>query len=224
MLNHARLRDVPGVVARAPPMRYNFIRISSGNPVASFADLPHTEPARAARFFLPAAIAIAIVIVAGFSVQLAMGRSSFSSPLLVHAHAVVFMGWVALYLLQNIFATTGSMTLHRRLGWIGAVWIAPMVMLGCMVTVAMVRRGHVPFFFQPAHFLIFDPLAVFTFAGLAASAILLRRQTEWHRRPDRHFCSAKSLISLEIAPTGEYFPDDGGLGKGGFHACRSQSR
>jgi len=202
----------------------HFIRISSGNPVASFADLPHTEPARADRFFLPAAIAMAIVIVAGFSVQLAMGRSSFSSPLLVHAHAVVFMGWVALYLLQNIFATTGSMTLHRRLGWIGAVWIAPMVMLGCMVTVAMVRRGHVPFFFQPAHFLIFDPLAVFTFAGLAASAILLRRQTEWHRRPDRHFCSAKSLISLEIAPTGEYFPDDGGLGKGGFHACRSQSR
>lgn len=160
--------------------------------MASLADLPHAQPAPGDRFFLRGAIAMAVVIVAGFSVQLATGRSSFSSPLLVHAHAVVFMGWLFLYLLQNIFAATGSMTLHRGLGWIGAVWIVPMVVLGCMVTVAMVRRGHVPFFFQPVHFLIFDPIAVLTFAGLAISAILLRRQTQWHRR--LHFCAMSVLL------------------------------
>ena len=43
-------------------------------------------------FFLGGAIAMTLVIVAGFSIQLAMGRSSFSAPPLVHAHAVVFMG------------------------------------------------------------------------------------------------------------------------------------
>jgi hypothetical protein len=28
------------------------------------------------------------------------------------------MGWVGIYLLQNIFVATGRMHLHRRLGWI----------------------------------------------------------------------------------------------------------
>jgi len=143
-------------------------------------------------FFVRAAIAMAMVIVAGFSVHLAMGRSTFASPLLVHAHAIVFMGWVVLYVLQNVFVARNRMALHRRLGWIGAGWIVPMLVLGCMVTVAMVRRGEVPFFFRPLHFLVFDPVALFAFAGLMTSAILLRRQTQWHRR--LHFCGMAMLL------------------------------
>ena len=144
------------------------------------------------RFFLNGAFAMTVVIVAGFSVQLAMGRSTFSSPPLVHAHAVVFMGWVAIYLLQNVFATTGRMALHRRLGWLAAAWMVPMLVLGCAVTVAIVRRAGVPFFFRPLQFLIFDPVSLLTFAGLTVSAILLRRETDWHRR--LHFCAMSLLL------------------------------
>jgi hypothetical protein len=144
-------------------------------------------------FFLRAAILMALTIAAGFSVQLAMGRSSFSSPLLVHAHAIVFMGWVVLYLLQNIFVATGNIALHRGLGWIGAGWIFAMLVLGCLVTVAMVRRGHVPFFFQPLHFLVFDPVTLLGFIGLTIAAIGLRRRTDWHRR--LHFCGMTLLLS-----------------------------
>lgn len=144
------------------------------------------------RFFLSAAIAMAIVIVAGFSLQLGTGRSSFSAPLLVHAHAVVFMGWVTIYLLQNVFVATGNITLHRQLGWIGAGWIAAMIVLGFMVTVAMARSGNVPFFFRPLHFLIFNPVSLVTFAGLTAAAIVFRRQTSWHRR--LHFCGTALLL------------------------------
>lgn len=43
------------------------------------------------RVFPGLAVVMALVVVAGFSLQLAMGRSSFEAPLLVHAHAVVFM-------------------------------------------------------------------------------------------------------------------------------------
>ncbi|MBC7519831.1 MAG: hypothetical protein H7268_01860 [Sandarakinorhabdus sp.] len=132
------------------------------------------------------------VIVAGFSTQLAMGRSTFASPPLVHAHAIVFMGWMAIYLLQNIFNATDNRALHRRLGWIGAGWIGLMLILGAMVTVAIVRRGQVPFFFQPVQFLVFDPLTVVFFAGLTIAAIVLRRQTNWHRR--LHFCGTALLL------------------------------
>ncbi len=144
------------------------------------------------RFFLNGAIAMAVVIVAGFSVQLAMGRSTFASPPLVHAHAIVFMGWMTIYVAQNVFAATGRTALHRRLGWLAAGWIVAMIVLGCLVTVAMVRRGQVPFFFRPLQFLIFDPVTVFAFAGLSAAAILMRRRTDWHRR--LHFCAMALLL------------------------------
>jgi hypothetical protein len=145
------------------------------------------------RFFLRGAIVMTIVIIAGFSLQLAMGRSTFASPPRVHAHAVVFMGWVAIYLLQNIFVATNRMALHRRLGWIAAVWMVAMVVMGFVVTVAMVRLGHVPFFFRPLQFLVFDPVAVLTFAGLTTAAIILRKRTEWHRR--LHFCGMTILLA-----------------------------
>lgn len=160
--------------------------------MVAIAERPSAPIGRDGGFFLGGAIAMTLVLVAGFSVQLAMGRSSFSAPLLVHAHAVVFMGWVGIYLLQTIFAATGRQALHRRLGWIAAVWILPMLVLGCAVTVAIARRGQVPFFFTPLQFLVFDPLSLFTFAGLTVAAIMLRRRTDWHRR--LHFCAMAILL------------------------------
>lgn len=159
--------------------------------MATLATHVPTATGRDDRFFFYATLAMTAVIICGFSLQLLMGRSSFGAPLLVHLHAIVFMGWVAIYLAQTILATTGGIALHRRLGWLGAAWIVPMVVLGCMVTVAMARRGHVPFFFQPLHFLVFDPLALFAFAGLTTAAIMLRRQTDWHRR--LHLCGTALL-------------------------------
>lgn len=145
------------------------------------------------RFFLRSAIIIAAVIVAGFSFQLAMGRSTFASPLRVHVHAVLFMGWVAIYLAQNILVATDRIALHRRLGWLAAGWMVAMTVSGIFITLVMVRAGTTPFFFQPLQFLVFDPVAVLTFAGLTIAAIVLRRRTEWHRR--LHFCGMTMLLA-----------------------------
>ncbi len=65
-------------------------------------------------------------------------------------------------------------------------------MLGTLVTVLMVRRGQAPFFFLPLQFLVFNPLSILTFAGLTTAAIVLRRQTEWHRR--LHYCGMALLL------------------------------
>ena len=145
------------------------------------------------RFFLKAAIAMTVTIVAGFSFQWLMGRSTFQSPLPIHAHAIVFMGWVGIYLLQNIFVATDRMNLHRRLGWIAAGWLVPMLAMGLYVTIAMVRRGQVPFMFRPLQFLVFDCVAILTFVGLTIAAIRLRHRTEWHRR--LHFCGMAMLLA-----------------------------
>lgn len=133
------------------------------------------------------------IIIAGFSFQLAMGRSTFASPLRVHIHAVLFMGWVAIYLIQNVLVATDRIGLHRRLGWIAAAWMVAMTVSGILVTLIVVRNGTTPFFFQPLQFLVFDPVAVLTFAGLTTAAIVLRRHTEWHRR--LHFCGMTMLLA-----------------------------
>ena len=168
--------------------------ISGGIKMTTIADgLPTTAlGGRGDGFFLGGAIAMTLVVVAGFSLQLAMGRSTFAAPLVVHAHAIAFMGWVTIYLLQNVFVATGQTALHRRLGWVAAGWVVAMLVLGCLVTVGLVRGGRVPFFFRPLQFLIFDPVSLLAFAGLTTAAILLRRQTAWHRR--LHFCGMSILI------------------------------
>lgn len=143
-------------------------------------------------FFRTAAFVMTAVIFAGFSLQLAAGRSSFSAPLLVHAHALVFMGWVVIYLSQSVLATSGGLALHRKLGWIAAVWMIPMLVLGCAVTIAMMRGGRVPFFFTPLQFFALDVFSLVTFVGLMIAGITSRRSTDWHRR--LNFCAMTLLL------------------------------
>lgn len=160
--------------------------------MTAIADKLPMSSGRDGGFFLGGAIAMTLVIVAGFSVQLAMGRSTFAAPWYVHAHAVVFMGWVGIFLAQNVLVASDRIALHRRLGWIAAGWVVLMIVLGCVVTVAMLRRGGVPFFFRPLQFLVFDPVSLLTFAGLTWAAVRLRKQTDWHRR--LHFCGMSLLL------------------------------
>jgi len=161
--------------------------------IATLAQQSFTHAVGDERFFLRSAILMVAIIVAGFSFNLAMGRSSFALPLRFHAHAVLFMGWVAIYLMQNVFVATGRSDLHRRLGWLAVGWAVAMVISGLVITVMTVRSGRVPFFFQPLQFMIFDLVAILIFGGLTAAAILLRRRTEWHRR--LHFCGMAILLA-----------------------------
>lgn len=160
--------------------------------MATIAQQPVVSAAGDERFFLRAAIVMAVTIVAAFSFQYIMGRSTFAAPLRVHLHAWLFMGWVAIYVAQNFFVATDRMYLHRRLGWLAAAWMLPMIVMGFVVTVAMVRHATVPFFFRPLQFLVFDPVTVLAFAALTTGAILLRRRTQWHRR--LHFCGMSMLL------------------------------
>lgn len=134
------------------------------------------------RFFFITACVMAFVLVAGFSTNILLGRSSFGSPLLFHIHAFTFFGWVTLHLVQTGLAATGSIALHKRLGWLALGWVPAMVILGIAITVASVRRTGAPFFFDKNEFLIGNPLGILGFAGVVGWAIIERRHTAWHRR------------------------------------------
>lgn len=134
------------------------------------------------RFFFKMACTMGAVIVAGFSLHLLAGRSSFAVPLVYHLHAVVFFGWVALLVTQSALVAGGNVALHRRLGWLSLLWIPLMVATGIAITLASLRRTGGPFFFDANEFLVSNPLSLLAFATLALAAVALRRRSDWHRR------------------------------------------
>lgn len=137
---------------------------------------------RERRFFLTMAIAMAAVIVAGFSLNLAMGRSTFAVPPIYHVHAGIFFGWVVLYVLQNGLIAANNTALHRRLGILAFAWVPLMVVIGTTVMIASLRRTGGPFFFDQNQFLISNPMLLLLFAGFVMTGLARRRETDWHRR------------------------------------------
>ena len=150
------------------------------------------DHAAAESFFRTIAILMGLTVVAGFSTQYLMGRSSFGARPLVHLHGLAFMGWVGLFVTQAWLATRGPISLHRRLGWIGAGWIVLLIVMGIWISIDVTQRGTAPFFFRPQHFLIANPAGMLCFALLTWSAIRLRKQTDWHMR--LHICGMAAII------------------------------
>jgi hypothetical protein len=153
---------------------------------------PLTQQVSADRFFFRLALSMAILIIAGFSVQFLLGRSSLSARPLVHIHGIVFMGWTMLFTVQSWLGSRGSMALHRRLGWIAVAWVVLMVVMALAITIDVTRRGIAPFFFQPQLFLIANPMTMLGFVVLFALAIRNRRKTDWHQR--LHMCAMAMLL------------------------------
>ena len=134
------------------------------------------------RFFLIIACAMALVIVAGFSLNLAAGRSSFALPWPYHVHAVIFMGWLGLHVAQAMTIATGNIALHRKLGRLGYAFVPMMVAVGLMIIVVSLRTTGGPFFFAKNEFAVSNTTGLLVFGGLAIWALRVRRHTGWHRR------------------------------------------
>lgn len=133
-------------------------------------------------FFLIMAIAIAATVVAGFTLQFVAGRSSLASPWWVHLHGLTFMGWLAIYLAQNILVWRGNIALHRRLGWFAAWYLGWMVLVGLSVNTLAAINHRIPPVFETNVFLVMDWTTVLVFAGLTWAGVRNRARTDWHRR------------------------------------------
>jgi hypothetical protein len=146
------------------------------------------------RFHVWMAAVFVVTVFCGFGLNFALGRVQASTlPPLVRFHGMAFGCWILLYLVQCVLVDRGSVALHRRLGWFGAVLSGVVVPLGIITTIMAIQRGAVPFFFPTNIFLVLNVLGLLLVGALVAAAIVLRRRTDWHRR--LMYCAALELIA-----------------------------
>src|SRR5256885_13375210 len=92
-------------------------------------------------FFPTMAIALAVVVFAGFS-QTYYLKGYFDSPPLTPlriVHGAVFTSWIALLIVQTAAVAANRRDVHRRLGLVGAAIAAAMVGLGTALAVSALR-------------------------------------------------------------------------------------
>jgi hypothetical protein len=102
-------------------------------------------------------------------------------PLIVHFHAVAFVGWLVLFTVQVALIRTARADIHRRLGVAGAVLAAMMVVLG-PATALVVDAARFAAKGETPEFLAVQFTDILAFAGLTGAGLLMRGTSSAHKR------------------------------------------
>jgi len=133
-------------------------------------------------FYFRMSLVFLAAAIAGFGFFFAIGASTFASPWWVHVHAVTMSAFLSLYVVQNWLVHRGEVTVHRRLGVVGACLGAWLVAYSTWAITQTIAAGRFPPFFTANWFLMMDWLNLAVFVGLAGTGIVLRDRSDWHKR------------------------------------------
>jgi hypothetical protein len=166
--------------------------------VAPAAELRIASRRREHAFYLGMALAVLLVVFAGFARTYYL-RPWFTAgalrPLL-HLHGIVFSSWVALLLAQVALVAGGRTGLHRRLGVAGAVLATSMVLIGATTAIIRAGEGFSPLGGPPPLVFLVIPFGdMVVFAGLVGAGLAFRRRADTHKR-----LMLLATISLLAAP------------------------
>lgn len=135
--------------------------------------------------YIGAGFLMAIIAALGFAPESIRQLLSDNLPpyLIVHFHALIYVGWLALFILQASLAAFGKIEIHKKIGSFLIFYGALMFVLGIAVTlnryIYMVRAGDIEAARRVNLAPIVDMLAFPLFFG---AAVLTRHQPELHKR------------------------------------------
>jgi hypothetical protein len=134
-------------------------------------------------FFLTYVILIWLAVLAGFVPDVIRHVRSDAAPypIIVHVHAVVTVGWLALLTGQTLLIRNHNVRLHREFGVAGGFLAALVVIIGlsAAVTVQSLALGTPK---SRPQFLAIEFSNIIEFAALAAAAISARKLPSAHKR------------------------------------------
>lgn len=163
--------------------------------------------------FLVAVALIWVGVLSGFGTDSFdhVSKHGLDYPLIVHFHAVAFVGWLALFTLQVALVRSDRLSEHKRLGIYGMVLAAIMVVLGPATAVIVdaqkfATTGRTP------EFMAVQFADILAFATLTGAGLWMRaRDSSAHKRlmllgliyiSDAGFAR---FLNRFIAPTGPGF-------------------
>jgi len=130
------------------------------------------------------AVALLLTAVIGFGPTYFFKPVHPSPPLspLLHAHGMVFTAWLILLIVQSGLVRAERTDVHKRLGMVGALLAALVVVLGFSVAIYAARRGTAADGMTPLGFMIFPFGQILLFGGFVGAGLWNRRKPELHRR------------------------------------------
>ncbi len=133
-------------------------------------------------WFFPAMVGIIwVIMLVGFVPEVVgrVTRGAAPYPLVIHAHALVFFGWLVFLASQVALVRTGNIAWHRRMGIVGVGLAIAVVILGPAAALTMQMLHAAP---QPPKFLAIQLFNIVAFAGFVVAALRCRRQPAAHKR------------------------------------------
>ena len=144
--------------------------------------------ARAARgpFYVGVSLLIVATVLAGFGPSfIRIATDGQPLPWIMHVHAAVYLGWLALLVCQTVLAARGKLAAHRRVGAFGIGYAVLVWVIGLTVSfvapAAHVRAGE----WDLARAVTFMPIPLgdmALFAGFFGTAVAFRHKPEIHKR------------------------------------------
>jgi len=107
-------------------------------------------------------------------------RLTLAQPLLIHVHAIVFTGWLALFSAQAVFAANRQLHWHLRLGRLGIAYGILLVTVG--LSTGVLRSAALPRGGQAEGLLYVAFLDMLVFASFFGAAVRFRRRPAVHRK------------------------------------------
>lgn len=134
-------------------------------------------------FFLALLVLIWLPILSGFGLDMAnhIRTNEEAYPLIVHVHAMVFVGWLLLLTTQIALIRARQPALHRRLGLAGVAFIPLMTIVGLAAAWTMHIRHYTPEAPHTAFFAI-EITNMMAFVPLSVAALLRRGDASAHKR------------------------------------------
>ncbi len=142
------------------------------------------------KFYTGMAIAMLFTALVGFSrtyfIRLISGHPTTVTGrvpnVTAHLHALLFMSWLVLFIVQTSLVANHRVKVHRKLGYFGIGLAAAMIVVGGRAAVEAARLGAVPPGANPWNFIAIPFGDITTFAGFLLAAILWRNDKEKHKR------------------------------------------
>lgn len=134
-------------------------------------------------FYVGMSLLVAAVVTFGFGQTIGANllHPDTPRPLILHIHAVVFSGWVVLFIAQSALVRVSRVIWHRRLGMFGALIGGVLPLLG--VATALVMHHWHDTLDRSSHASLSLPFNdMLTFSIAFGLAIYWRRRPEFHRR------------------------------------------